>query len=170
MAEPTTQKPARKPAPNRSLRRKQAARLTAIRALYSRRFNEDAPAQTIDAWADSLIADQQEAIAVDDEETAFAEAPERAMLVTLLESAEQHEPAIGELIRDHMGEKWNSERMGPLLEAILRIAVAELMAKKDKTPNIIISEYVLLTEAYFDDNEVSFVNGILASIAKKLRD
>lgn len=166
MAEAKTQK---KPAPNRSLRRKQAARLAAIRALFAGHFNPQ-EGQTIEALADELMATQQEAQAADDAETAFAELPERAMLVTLLESAQLHEPATAELIRDSMGEKWKAERMGPLLEAILRIAVAELMAKKDKNPGIVISEYVLLTEAYFDDAEVGFVNGILATMAKKLRE
>lgn len=161
---------AKKNAPNRSLRRKQAARLAAIRALYAEHFGNTESASTIDAWADRLIAEQQDAIRNDDAETAFSEAPERAMLVTLLESARQHESAAQELIAGSMGEKWNAERMGPLLRAILHIAIAELMAKKDKNASIIISEYVLLTEAYFDDSEVSFVNGILAAIAKKLRD
>ena len=170
MVETPAKKPVKKPAPNRSLRRKQAARLVAIRALYAEHFNDDEHSLTVDAWADKLIAAQQEAIHNDDEETAFSEAPERAMLVTLLESAGQHESVADELIAATMGEKWNAERMGPLLESILRVAIAELMAKKDRNASIIISEYVLLTEAYFDDSEVSFVNGILASIAKKLRD
>jgi transcription antitermination protein NusB len=160
----------KKPAPNRSLRRKQAARLIAIRALYAECFNEDELGLTVEAWADRLIADQQAAIARNDEETGFKEAPERAMLVTLLESAQQHDSACEELILTSLGEKWGADRLGPLLESILRIAVAELMAKKDKNPGIIISEYVLLTEAYFDDAEVGFVNGILATIAKKLRN
>lgn len=167
---PPVKKSAKKPAPNRSLRRKQAARLIAIRAHYAEHFNTSENTRTIEAWADSLIAAQQEAIHNDDDETAFSEAPERAMLVALLESAQQHESATDELIAGAMGEKWSSERMGPLLESILRIAVAELLAKKDRNASIIISEYVLLTEAYFDDSEVSFVNGILATIAKKLRD
>lgn len=170
MAEHTVRKPAKNPAPNRSLRRKQAARLTAIRALYAGHFNDAGHGLTIDARADALLAEQQEAIAQDDAETALSEPPERAMLVTLLESAEQHEPAIGELIVQNMGEKWSVERMGPLLESILRIAVAELMARKDKNSGIIISEYVLLTETYFDDGEVGFVNGILAAIAKQLKE
>lgn len=160
----------KKPAANRSLRRKQAARLCAIRALYATHFNPAADAITVDAWADSLIASQQQAIALDDAETAFTEAPERAMLVTLLESAQLHESAADELLATSVGEKWGTERMGPLLQAILRVAIAELMAKKDRHASIVISEYVLLTEAYFDDTEVGFVNGILATIAKKLRD
>lgn len=161
---------AKKPAPNRSLRRKQAARLAAIRALYAECFNEDGLELTIDAWADQLIANQQNAAASNDEETAFSETPERAMLITLLESAQQHDSAAEELMSTTMGEKWGTDRMGPLLESILRIAIAELMAKKDRNANIIISEYVQLTESYFDDAEVGFVNGILAAIAKKLRD
>ena len=159
-----------KPAPNRSLRRKQAARLTAIRALYSGHFDDAAAGLTVDARADQLIALQQEAIQSNDAETAFTDAPERAMLVTLLESAQQHEAVTTELIHDCMGEKWAAGRMGPLLESILRVAVAELMAKKDRNPGIIISEYVNLTQAYFDEGEVSFINGILSGIVKKLRE
>lgn len=171
MTEPSAKKtPAKKPAPNRSLRRKQAARLVAIRALFAECFNDEGHNLTIEAWADQLIANQQEASLNNDEETAFKEAPERAMLVTLLESAQQHDSAAEELMRNSMGEKWGTDRMGPLLESILRIAIAELMAKKDRNANIIISEYVQLTEAYFDDAEVGFVNGILATIAKKLRE
>lgn len=171
MAEPTPKtNAAKKPAPNRSLRRKQAARLIAIRALFAECFNDEPLDLTIEAWADQLIASHQEAATSNDEETAFSETPERAMLVTLLESAQQHDSAAEELISESMGEKWGADRMGPLLESILRIAIAELMAKKDRNAAIIISEYVLLTEAYFDDAEVGFVNGILATIAKKLRD
>lgn len=165
-----TSKPAKKPAPNRSLRRKQAARLVAIRALYAEHFNHEGLDMTIEAWADSLIADVKDATSNNDEETSYAEAPERAMLVALLESAQEHDSAIEELIETSVGEKWDSDRMGPLLNAIVHIASAELLAKKDKNPSIIISEYVMLTEAYFDDSEVSFVNGILATIAKKIRE
>ncbi|MCH2547620.1 MAG: hypothetical protein MK052_08435 [Alphaproteobacteria bacterium] len=163
MAEPT----AKKPAPNRSLRRKQAARLLAIRALYAGHFNTDPHTPTIEDWVDQLIADYQQASGNADDETTFSETPERAMLVTLLQSAQSHESSSTELLQASIGDKWNSERMGPLLESILRIAIAELLAKKDRNASIIISEYVLLTEAYFDDAEVGFVNGILASKAKK---
>lgn len=157
-------------APNKSLRRKQAARLSAIRSLYALHFNEENADVTIDAWADAILAGEQDAISADDAETALTDAPERAMLVTLLESERQHEPMIDEHIRESMGAAWAPDRLGPLLESILRVAVAELLAKPDRSPSIIINEYVSLTQAYFDDNEVGFINGILATIAKKLRE
>lgn len=156
-------------APNKSLRRKQAARLCAIRALYALHFNEENADMTIDAWADGIMAGEQSAIALDDAEIALTDVPERAMLVTLLESARKHQVRIIDLIHTSMGEKWTADRLGPLLEAILTIAIAEMLAKPERSAVIIINEYVSLTQAYFDDSEVGFINGILAAIAKKIR-
>lgn len=161
-----------KPAPqkpvNRSLRRKQAARVIAIQALYAQHFNPESAHGTIDVWVDDLIRKQREASDANDAETSLKEAPERAMLVTLLESARLHETAIQHYIHESMGDKWKPERMGALLTAITNTAVAELLAKKDKNPAIIISEYVTLAESYGDDAEVGFINGILAAIARKI--
>lgn len=156
-------------APNKSIRRKSAARFSAIRALYAQHFESQKNSLTIDAWVDVILAQEQQSIEADDEEVALTDAPERAMLVSLLESERQHHAAIATYIRESMGEKWAPERMGPLLEAILHIAVAELLAKPDRSAIIIINEYIGLTQAYFEDNEVGFINGILATIARKIR-
>lgn len=153
---------------NRSLRRKQAARIIAIQALYAQHFNPESANGTVDKWADNLLQKQREASEANDVETSLKEAPERAMLITLLESAQLHAIAIQTYIHDSMGDKWKPERMGALMAAIISVAIAELLAKPDKNPAIIISEYVTLTESYGDDAEVSFVNGILANIAKKI--
>ncbi len=157
-------------APNKSLRRKSAARLSAIRSLYAQHFAGEQAEVTIDAWADAILAQEQASITENDDETALTDAPERALLVTLLEAERMNRTTIDKHIRDSMGEKWTAERLGPLLESILRIAIAEIIVKHERSPNIIINEYVGLTQAYFDDSEVGFINGILANIAKKLRE
>lgn len=157
-------------APNKSLRRKSAARLSAIRSLYALHFAEGEAEVTIDAWADAILAQEQTSITENDDETALTDVPERALLVTLLEAERMNRVAIDGHIRGSMGEKWTAERLGPLLESILRIAIAEIIVKHERSPSIIINEYVGLTQAYFDDSEVGFINGILANIAKKLRE
>lgn len=168
MTEPSPKPEAKKNPVNRSLKRKQASRLAAVNALYAAHFNETAP--TLNARVEHIMEQARKAQETGDKETALKEMPERAMLLTLLESYEQHLPYIDTLIQESLSEKWSVERSGPLLRSILHVATAELLARKDKAPSIIISEYVALTEAYFDDNEVSFVNGILATISKKIRD
>lgn len=155
---------------NRSLRRKQAARVAAVQALYAQHFSPADMEAVVDALVERILEEHRQRQEADDEETALKELPERSLLLTLLESARQHERKINELVITSMGEKWKAERMGPLLEAILTIGVAELLAKRSRSPIIIINEYVDLTQQYFDDSEVSFINGILATIANTLRN
>lgn len=159
----------KKKQPNESLRRKQASRLAAVQALYARHFSDVEAADTVDAWADDIVEKSRHAVKTGDAEMGFEAVPERALLLNLLESALAHEAAIDEWIRETTGERWETGRTGPLLSAILHIGVAELKARPDKDAGLIISEYVAITEQFFDDGEVGFVNGILAGIAQKIR-
>ena len=158
-----------KKAPNASLLRKHASRIAAAHALYARNFAEEKTPETIAAWADSVLEMAKYDTKSDEEERRFDAQPERALLITLLESAVDHESAIAEQIEQAMGEKWQTERTGPLLYAILHTAVAELLARPDKNSTIIISEYVDITDRYFDEGEVGFVNGILSTISGALK-
>ncbi len=55
-----------------------------------------------------------------------------------------------------------------MTRAILRASLYELLSTQ--TPSaVIIDEYINITRVFFDDAEVSFVNGILNTLAKKIR-
>lgn len=154
---------------NPSLLRKHASRIAAVHALYSRNFTDAKTPETVHGWVDAVLEMAKFDLQSDEEERRFDVAPERALLLTLLESAMDHETAVTEKIETAMGEKWQADRTGPLLSAILHTAVAEMLARPDKNPTIIISEYVTITERYFDDGEIGFVNGILSTIANGLK-
>lgn len=161
--------PNAKPKPqNRSLRRKHASRIAAVQALYAEHYTERDDV-TLDAWVDGILSEHEEQAATGDDEIALADLPERALLLTLLESVEQHETAINTLIETSMSDSWSFERLGPLMRALLTIGIAEMMAKPDRAKEIIITEYVSLAEEYFDKDEISFIHAILDTIAHKLR-
>lgn len=73
-----------------------------------------------------------------------------------------------EMIRGALKEGWTLERIEPVTRAILRAALCEIMETETPTA-VIIDEYLNLTRDFFDDTEVSFVNGVLNTIAQKVR-
>lgn len=152
-------------AANRSLKRKSASRLAAVMALY-RQYFRDVTLDTPAVLAEAVLMHADHAY---NEELGLGEAPEKALLTTILENALSARDEIDRMIEAALGEKWQKDRLGPLLESILHAAVAELMSKPERNHKIIINEYVSLANEYYDDPELGFVNGILATIAGRLR-
>ena len=81
----------------------------------------------------------------------------------------KNEKEIISLIKDNLSKDWFIDRVDPTMQAIISLATYELMNFKKTPLNIIINEYVSISKDYFDDNNTGFVNGILDTIAKKLR-
>ena len=59
--------------------------------------------------------------------------------------------------------------MSPLLTSILSCAVYELKYMPNLNAGVVIDEYVTLTGRFFEPAEVGFVNGLLDTLAKELR-
>ena len=60
-------------------------------------------------------------------------------------------------------------RIDSIVRAILRAAAFELMELKDVPPRVVISEYIEVAHAFFEGDEPRVVNGVLDSLARKLR-
>ena len=61
-------------------------------------------------------------------------------------------------------------RLEPLLRAIMKAGIFELQARSDIPAKVVISEYVHLTDAFFDSREPGLVNAVLDRIARVLRE
>lgn len=91
-----------------------------------------------------------------------------AFFAKLVEGAWKIHEQSDEMIRGSLKAGWTLDRIEPVTRAIFRAALYELM--ETQTPSaIIINEYLNITHNFFEDIEVAFVNGILNTIAKKLR-
>ncbi len=53
---------------------------------------------------------------------------------------------------------------------IIRIALYELLSDPDTPTAVIVSEAVRLANTYSTEKSASFVNGVLATLAKTIRD
>ncbi len=70
---------------------------------------------------------------------------------------------------EKVSKNWNLQRMFRVDKNILRIAVYELMFKKETPIPVVIDEAVEIAKLYGTDTSPKFINGILDSINKNLR-
>ena len=64
---------------------------------------------------------------------------------------------------------WPRARLDPVVCAILRAGIFELLARDDVPVRVVIDEYVSIAHAFFDAAEPRFVNGLLDALARQLR-
>jgi N utilization substance protein B len=75
---------------------------------------------------------------------------------------------IDELI-DGAAIGWDLARMAVVDRNVLRLAVAELLERPDVPTAVVLDEAVALASAYSTDDSGRFVNGVLATLATRLR-
>ncbi len=86
----------------------------------------------------------------------------------LVEGAWSQQEKSDEILSGALKAGWSLDRIESVTRAILRAALYEIIETKTP-PAVIIDEYLNITRNFFDDSEVSFVNGVLNTIAQRLR-
>ncbi len=76
---------------------------------------------------------------------------------------------IDPLIRSSLQEDWPLSRLDSTLRAILRAGTFELLERKDVPLAVIVTEYVEIARAFFEEEEPRIVNAVLDRIAKQVR-
>ncbi|MBQ6625436.1 MAG: transcription antitermination factor NusB [Clostridia bacterium] len=65
---------------------------------------------------------------------------------------------------------WSLSRIPKVSLAIMRVAVAEMLFIESVPVNVSISEAVEISKIYGEKNDSSFINGILSSISKEIKN
>jgi N utilization substance protein B len=86
----------------------------------------------------------------------------------LLEGVEASREAIDASIETN-ARGWALDRMPALDRAILRLAIYELMSRREVPIAVVIDEAVELAKRFSTDDSGRFVNGVLAAVAKQTR-
>jgi transcription antitermination protein NusB len=136
------------------------ARLAAVQALYQMDLAETDLAAVIEEFKDHRLGDR-------DNDTAAQADPEH--FATLLKGVVRCQREIDPMIDRQLAEGWRLTRIDSIVRAILRAAAFELMELKDVPPRVVISEYIEVAHAFFEGDEPKVVNGVLDSLARKLR-
>jgi N utilization substance protein B len=138
-----------------------AARLAAVQALYQHEMEATALARLLDEFHQHRLG-----MEIDDETYAAAEV---AFFDDLVKGALARRDEIDTLLASKLAEGWKIERLDKTMLQILRAGAYELLARPDVPTGSVISEYLDVAHAFFDEREAKFVNGVLDAVAKVVR-
>lgn len=145
--------------PGRMARR--AARLAAVQAVYQM---EQAGADT-EAVIEEFVAHRfgEEA------EISPAGVPEEEFFSDLVRGVPHRQAEIDRAVLNALSAGWKLQRIDSILRAILRVAAYELIGRADVPAKVVIDEYVEIAHAFFEGDEVGFVNAVLDRLAREKR-
>lgn len=153
--------PALNPKQFRPANKRGVARLAAVQALYQM---EVADARLMDVVAE--YENFRLGRELDGEQYLDADA---GWFRSVVSGVVEQQRRIDPLIHGALTPDWPLARIDTLLRAILRAAAFELVNRKDVPARVIISEYVDVAKAFYEEDEPGMVNGVLDRIAHDLR-
>jgi N utilization substance protein B len=149
----------------RSLLKKHAARAAAVQCLYLRSYEPAAALSAEEIITRVLEMQENEA----DESVEFAVAPDMKLLRGIVSGSGSEAAVLEERLGVALGARWAGERLTPLMKAILRAAMYELLYHRELKPAIVLDEYVSLAADYFAAQETNLLNGLLQELARAAR-
>ena len=151
----------RKPVDPALRRRKSAARLYAVQAL----FQMKAAGQTVDAVIREFETHRFGAVYEGDEMEEGDVDTFRGLMV----GAVNEQARIDQMTDRALVAKWPIARIDPTLRALFRAAGAEMIAAQTP-PKVVITEFVEVAKAFFPEGkEAKFVNAVLDHMAHEAR-
>jgi transcription antitermination protein NusB len=87
----------------------------------------------------------------------------------ILSGVVENQTVIDPVIRQSLTEDWPLSRLDSTLRAILRAGVYELMKREEVPVAVVVSEYLDIAKAFYEDDEPKLVNAVLDRAARRLR-
>lgn len=138
-----------------------ASRLGAVQALYQSELSETAPSMVISEFLDHRLGKELEGDRY--------KAADKVFFGDIVGGVSERSAEIDRQIAGSLPANWPLDRLENLVRAILRCGVYELTARPDVPTPVIINEYVDVAHAFFAEGEPSFINGVLDSVARRVR-
>lgn len=139
-----------------------AARLAAVQALYQIEL-------TGADWRHVVREFDQHRLGAEIEGIQYREADPTHFQSTV-EAVIERQTVIDQLTDRALVERWPLGKLDPILRALFRAAGAEIAARPDIPPKVVIGEYVDVAHAFFPDGrEPKFVNAVLDHMAREQR-
>jgi transcription antitermination protein NusB len=138
-----------------------AARLGAVQALYQREIGGDAVSKLLTEFHNHRLGQEIEG-------ADYAEA-DTALFDDVVTGVAARQEELDALITAALATGWAMDRLDMPMRALLRAAVYELVARADITAATVIDEYVDVSHAFHAEKEAKFVNGLLDTVARRVR-
>jgi len=140
--------------------RNSAARLLAVQAVYQMHKNEQTAKDVVKEYLEHRLG-------VDDDGDQMV-SPNAEHFSKVVQGVEEHIEQLGEMVSKNRTKQPTVNE--PLLNAVFVSGAYELMMCQDIDYPVIISDYVHVTHAFFEDSESKLVNAVLDSIRKTVRN
>ncbi len=105
-------------------------------------------------------------------EILLAEVPEceqnLGYITEVTEGILEHESEIIDIINNNLKSGWTFKRLSKVTRTILKVAIYEMKYCDDVPPRVAINEALELAKKYCDENEPSFINGVLGGVMRSL--
>ena len=135
-----------------------AGRLASVQALFQIEQSRESASTVVLEFLTHRLKDEESGVSKFD----------MSFFTKLVEGAWKGHEQSDEMIKGSLKSGWSLDRIEPVTSAFLRASLYELLLTQ--TPSaVIIDEYLNITHVFFNDAEVSFVNGMLNTISKKIR-
>ena len=149
--------PAARPANKRG-----AARLSAVQALYQMDVGGS-------SLADVLAEFEAFRLGAELDGEQYREA-DPAWFRDLVKGVVAEQRILDPVIHRSLVAGWPLKRIDTTLRAILRAGAFELMRRKDVPARVVISEYMDVARAFYEEDEPRMVNGVLDKLAREFRE
>lgn len=138
-----------------------AARLAAVQALYQMDVGRQSLEETLAQFNTYRLGRE-----IEGEQYLPADADFFGQIVRGVIKAQLD---IDPMIDNALAADWPVTRIDATLRAILRAAAFELLRRKDIPASVVITEYVDVANAFFEDDAPKLVNAVLDRIGKAVR-
>lgn len=138
-----------------------AARLAAVQALYQREMGGDPVPKLLTEFHAHRLGQEIEG-------ADYADA-DGALFDDLVTGTVARQDEADTLISAALASGWSMDRLDRPMRALLRAATYELLARADIAAATIINEYIDISHAFHEEKEARFVNGLLDTVARRVR-
>jgi transcription antitermination protein NusB len=148
----------RDPQTPRAANQRGAARLAAVQALYQMDVGRQTLEDTLSQFSTVHLGRE-----IEGDDYLPADADFFRQIVTgVIKSQLDIDPAVDSALVDN----WPMTRIDATLRAILRAATFELLRRRDIPARVVITEYVDVAKAFYEDEAPKMVNAVLDGVAK----
>jgi N utilization substance protein B len=130
------------------------AREVAFRVAYQADIAGDAYVQ---AW--KLRRENEERLSADQVE----------LIDDVVAQLESSAAGVDEALQAALDDRWTVARLAATDRAVLRVAVAELLARPGSPARVVLDEAIEIARTFGSDGSGAFVNGVLDRAARRLR-
>jgi N utilization substance protein B len=138
-----------------------ASRLAAVQALYQQEMEGTKLTVLLTEFHQHRLGATIEDVEYADADVTFFD--------DIVKGVDARREEIDRLIAEKLAADWSLDRLDKPMRQILRAGTYELLARADVPVGAVISEYLDVTDAFYDRREKGFVNGILDAVAKEVR-